>query len=146
MVHQVRAHGVVHAQLEGHLQLGAHAVGRADQDGVLPALQVKPVKRAKAADAAQHVAVEGLLRQILDAFLGAVAAGDVNAGVGVGHGFGFGFVWHGAGFLRMEFTPERQAGKVDSSRILSGVHVRYRNRACSSTLGRGQLSSRPQMR
>ena len=102
VVHQVRAHGVVQAQLEGDLQLGAHAVGRADQDGVFPALQVEPEERAKAADAAQHIAVKGLLRQVLDAVLGAVATADVHAGIGVGYGFGFGFVGHGADFLRME--------------------------------------------
>jgi hypothetical protein len=79
VVDQVGAHGVVHAELEGDLELGAHAVGGADQDGVLPALQVEPEERAEAADAAQDVAVEGLLRQVLDAFLGAVAGGDVDA-------------------------------------------------------------------
>jgi transposase-like protein len=86
VVDQVGADGVVHAELEGDLELGAHAVGGADQDGVLPALQVEPEERAEAADAAQHIAVKGLLRQVLDALLGAVAAGDVHAGVGVGHG------------------------------------------------------------
>ena len=91
VVHQVGAHGVVQAQLEGHLQLGSHAVGRADQDGLLPALHVQPEQRAEAADSAQHIAIKGLLRQVLDALLGAVAAAEVDAGVGVGHGFGLRF-------------------------------------------------------
>ena len=94
MVHQVRAHGVVHAQLESHFELGAHTVRRADQDGLLPALQVEPEQGAEAADPAQHIAVEGLLGQVLDAFLGAVAAGDVNACVGVRYRLGFSFVRH----------------------------------------------------
>ena len=74
VVDQVSAHGLVQAEFEGDLELGADAVGRADQDGVLPALQVEPEERAEAADAAQHIAVKGLLRQVLDALLGAVAA------------------------------------------------------------------------
>ena len=98
MVHQVGAHRVVQPQLEGHLQLGAHAVGRAHQDGVLPALHVQPEERAEAADPAQNIAVEGLLRQVLDAFLGAVATADVHAGVGVGHGLGLDSSAHGAAF------------------------------------------------
>ena len=108
------------AQLEGDLELGAHAVGRADEDGVLPALQVEPEERAKAADSAQHVAVKGLLRQVLDAVLGAVATADVNASIGVGYGFGFGFVRHGAAFCGVKLRAALLAGKVDSSRISRG--------------------------
>ena len=103
MVHQVRAHRLVQSQLERHLQLGSHSIRRAHQNRILPALHIQPEKRAKAADPSHHIAVESLLRQILDAFLGAIAAADVHTGVGVSHGLGgcgLGLVWHGKGFLR----------------------------------------------
>ncbi len=86
------------AQFEGNLELGANAVGRADQDGRLPALQVEAEEGAEAADAAQNIAVKGLLGEELDAFLGAVAGGNVDAGVSVGHGMGVGFVKHDESF------------------------------------------------
>jgi len=77
----------VQPQGKGDLELGAHAVGRADQNGVFPALQIQPEKRAKAADPAQYVAVKGLLRQVLDSFLGLAGAAEVHAGIGVSYGF-----------------------------------------------------------
>jgi hypothetical protein len=49
VVHQVRAYCAVHPQLEGHLQLGSHPIGRTHQDGVFPALHVQPEERANAA-------------------------------------------------------------------------------------------------
>ena len=64
---------LVQAQLERHLELGAHAVGRAHQDRALPALQIQPEQRPEAADPSQHIAIKGLLRQVLDAVLGAIA-------------------------------------------------------------------------
>ncbi len=137
VVHQIRAHRLVQAELEGHLELGAHAVGRADQDGVLPALHVEPEERAEAADAAQNIAVKGLLRQVLDAFLGAVATADIDACVGVGHGFGFGFVGHDAVFLRMGWLSGAAGRKVDFSRISIEVAVH-----CGSARVSGQ-ESRP---
>jgi hypothetical protein len=74
-------------------------------------LQVETEERSKASYSAQNVAIKGLLRQVLDTFLGAVAAADVNTGIGVGHGFGFGFVRHGAAFCGWSFRrrgwPER---------------------------------------
>ncbi len=115
MVHQVGAHGVVQAQLEGHLELGAHAVCRTDQDGILPALRVEAEKRAKTANAAQHVAVKGFLRQVLDAFLGSVAAADVYSGVGIGNGVSLDFVRHNQGFLRQE-----DRARLAESSILAG--------------------------
>ena len=44
---------------------------------------------AEAADLAEHAAVESLVRQILDALLGAIGALDVDAGIGVGNGARF---------------------------------------------------------
>ena len=67
--------------------------------GILPSLQVEPEERAKPANPSQHVAIKGLLRQELDALLGAVASAEVDACVGISHGFGCGFVGHGEGFL-----------------------------------------------
>ena len=107
VVHQVGAHGVVQAQREGDLQLGAHAVGGADQDRLLPALRVHPVQRAKAADAAQHVAVKGLLRQELDAILGALATAEINSRIGIGHGLLFGVFGHGQSFLVVGLEGQR---------------------------------------
>ena len=65
----------------------------------------------------KHIAVKGLLRQVLDALLGAVAAGDVDAGVGVGDGFGFGFFGHCAAFCGQIMKRALRTGKVDSSRL-----------------------------
>ena len=85
--------------------------------GFFQRCDIQPVERAEAADAAQHIAVKGLLRQVLDAFLGAVATADVHAGVGVGHGFGFGFVRHGAAFCGWICETALLAGKINFSRI-----------------------------
>ena len=52
VIYQVNTHSLVEAQLKGHLELGPDAIGRADQDGVLPALHVEAVEGAEAADAA----------------------------------------------------------------------------------------------
>jgi hypothetical protein len=92
----------MHAQFKGDFELGSHTVGRTHQDGALEALQVETEQGAKPSDAPQHIAVESLLRKVLDALLGAVATAYVNACVGVGHGFGLGFVRHDADFLRGE--------------------------------------------
>jgi hypothetical protein len=74
-------------------------------------LQVEPEERPKSPDTANDVTVKGLLRQILDTILGAVASTDVNTRVGIGYGFGLRFVRHVAGFLGVEFgaccSPER---------------------------------------
>ena len=127
VIDQVNAHALVQSQLEGNFELGTYAVGRADEDGGFPALQIEPEERSKAADAAQDVAVKGLLSQVFDAVLGAISTADVDPGIGVGYGFGFGFgfvrhfgfgfVRHCTGFLRMKSRTALLAGKVDSSRI-----------------------------
>ena len=83
VVDEVLAYGVVDAQLEGDLELGADAVGRRDQDGVGKFFEIEREQAAEAADLREHMAVEGLARQHLDALLAAVGAGDVDPGVGV---------------------------------------------------------------
>ena len=84
VVHQVGAHGVVQAHLEGDLELGAHAVHAARPAPGRDTFLVQREQAAEAADIAEDVVVEGLVREILDALLGAVGALDVHAGVGVG--------------------------------------------------------------
>jgi hypothetical protein len=103
VVHQILAYRLMKAQFEGHLELGPDAVCRAHQDGALPALQIEPEQGAEAADAAQNVAVEGFLRQELDALFGPVATGNVDAGVGVCHGMKLGFFKHDEGLSTSKF-------------------------------------------
>ena len=52
MIDEVCADGLVEAEGEGDFELGANAVGRADQDGVFPALQVEAKEGAESSDAA----------------------------------------------------------------------------------------------
>ena len=86
VVDEVLADGVVDAELEGDLELGADAVGAGDEDGVGELLEVEREEAAEAADLAEDLAVEGLAGEHLDALLAAIGAGDVDAGVGVGDG------------------------------------------------------------
>ena len=53
--------------------------------------------------AAQDVAIEGFLGQELDAILGAIAAGNVDAGVGVGHGVRLRLFGHDESFPAIKF-------------------------------------------
>ena len=73
--------GVVNSELEGDLQLGSHAIGGGDQHRVGILLEIEREEAAEAADLAQHLLVEGLARQHLDAVLGLVGGGDIDAGV-----------------------------------------------------------------
>ena len=52
VIHQILAHRVVTAGQEGDFDLGAHAIGRADQHRLLPSGQ--RVARAERADIGQH--------------------------------------------------------------------------------------------
>ena len=52
VIDQVGADGGVEAHLEGDLELGSDAVGRADQDGAFELLQIEPEEGAEPADAA----------------------------------------------------------------------------------------------
>ena len=84
VVYQVRADGVVNAQFERDLQLGSHAVGAGDQHWLRKFLQIQGKQPAEAANLREHMLVEGLARQHLDALLGAVARGDVHPSIVVG--------------------------------------------------------------
>ena len=84
MVDEVGADGVVDSQFEGDFELGADTVCTGDEDRLLVLEGVELEEAAKATDFAQHVAVEGALGEVLDALLGAVAAGNVDSGIGVG--------------------------------------------------------------
>jgi hypothetical protein len=95
VVHAVRdevvAHGVVHAGRDRDLDLGADAVGGGDEDGLPVAREVGAEHPAEGADLRQHARVEGPAREALDARLGVVRRGDVDARLAVVHGGGRGF-------------------------------------------------------
>ena len=97
VIDQVGAHGVVHAEGKGDFELGADAVGARNQDWVGIFRGVEAEEPAKAADVAQDRLGEGLLCEVLDALLGAIALGDVDSSGGIGDGgLGcfFGGFWH----------------------------------------------------
>ena len=79
VVDQVLADGVMDAKLEGDLQFGADSVGARDQDGLGKLIEVEREEAAEAADLRQHLLVEGLARQHLDALFALLAAGDIDA-------------------------------------------------------------------
>ena len=84
VVHQVGAHGGMQAHLEGNLELRPHPIHARDQHRIHVLGFVHREQAAKAANFAEHAAGKGLVRQILDALLGAVGAVDIHTGVGVG--------------------------------------------------------------
>ena len=86
--HEVVAHGVVDAGGDGHLDLGAHAVGGGHEHGLLVAREVGAEQAAEGADLREHPGVEGAAGQGLDARLGRVGRGDVDARLAVVHGRG----------------------------------------------------------
>src|ERR1019366_531227 len=89
VVHQVGADGVVQVHFKGDLQLGTDPVHAGNQNRVRVLFLVDGEEPAKAANLAQHSAIEGLVGEILDALLGAIGALDVYASVGVSNGSGF---------------------------------------------------------
>jgi hypothetical protein len=86
VVDQVRADGVVDAQLESQLELGADAVGARNQHRIGKALEIEHKQAAEAAYAAQHSFGRRGFCERLDALLGAFAGGDIDACSGVGVG------------------------------------------------------------
>ena len=81
VVDQALADRVMHVHREGDVELGAHAVGGADQHRVFELLAVEGVAGAKGADASQNVLAERALREFLDLRGGAVCFVDIDAGV-----------------------------------------------------------------
>ncbi len=84
VVHQVGADGRVQVHLKRNFQLGAHSVDARHQHRVGVFRLVDREQPAKSANLAQHAPGKSLVRQVLDALLGAVGAADVHPGVGVG--------------------------------------------------------------
>ncbi len=89
-------------------------------------MEIKAVESAEAADAAKDIAVEGLLRQVLDALLGTVPRGDVDASVGVGEGFGFwrgrfNWIGHDEGLLRVEWPGPSEPETTILAGFLGGL-------------------------
>src|SRR5262249_35858327 len=74
---------MVNPELEGDLQLGPYAVGRRNQHRIGKLRQIESKQASEAADLGEHLPVESLARQHLDALLAAVGRGDVHAGVSV---------------------------------------------------------------
>jgi hypothetical protein len=83
--HQVDADGVVAAEHEGELELGAHAIGAGNQDG-LPVLLRDRAQRAETPEPGQHLGAHRALGERLDGFDQRVAGVDVHAGVTVREG------------------------------------------------------------
>ena len=83
--HQVNAHGVMHLPLKSQAQLGAYAVGAADQHRFFVALGYFK-QGAKAADSRQHAFAHGFFGQRLDTLDQGIACVNVYAGVFVGKG------------------------------------------------------------
>ena len=71
-----------------HLDLGADAVGRGHEHGLAVAGEVRAEHPAERPDLGEDLGVEGRVRQALDAGLGRVRGGDVDAGLAVVHGKG----------------------------------------------------------
>ena len=76
--HAVDAHGVMLVHQKGQLELGAHAVGAADQHRALDARHVQLKQATEAADALQHAGNHGAGHVLLHQLNGAVAGGDVH--------------------------------------------------------------------
>src|SRR6185437_7518035 len=107
VVHEIGADGVMETELESDLELGADAIGRTNENGVFPALEVEAEESAEAANAAQDIAIKRLLGEKLDALLGAIGGMKIDASSGVSDGLGSFLVGHGAGFLRMDSAAMR---------------------------------------
>src|SRR5215472_12620569 len=84
MVHQVGADGMMQAHFEGELELGANAIHARNQHRIAIFLLVDRKQPPEAANLAKHPAIEGFVRQVLDALFGAIGAVNVNTGIGVG--------------------------------------------------------------
>jgi hypothetical protein len=89
MVNQILADGMKAFCCGRHHDLGAHAVGRADQNRLFVFFGVEPEKPAKTAQVAQHVFVEGRADIAFHAPDGFLPCVNVDAGVLIGDAFNF---------------------------------------------------------
>ena len=78
--HAVDTHGVVLVHHKGQLDLGADAVGAADQNGILHAGQRRNEHTAESADVIDRAFVLGALDMCLHQFNGTVTGGNIHAG------------------------------------------------------------------
>ena len=85
--HQVNADGVMHLPFKRQLELGAHAVGAADQYRFFKLFRHFK-HRAKAANACEHAFTHGSFSQRLDAFNQRISRINVDTGVFVADGGG----------------------------------------------------------
>ena len=81
MIYKVLSDGVMDVEIEGYFELGADAVGGGDEDGVGEPFEIKGEQAAEATYLAQNMLVKGFTGKHLDALLGAVSGGDIDAGV-----------------------------------------------------------------
>ena len=83
---QVLAHRLVTVHDLGEDELGAHAVGTADQDRVFHILKRGGREQAaKATDAADNLGTVGILNHLLNSVDGAAALGGIDAGILIRH-------------------------------------------------------------
>ena len=75
VVDEIGADGVVDAELEGELELGADAIGARDENRLL-GFAVEAEETAEAADFAEHIAGEGALRKVFDGLPSGAVAGQ----------------------------------------------------------------------
>ena len=79
MIDKILADGVVAVHGEGDFELGAHAVGAGDQDGLAEFFGVEGEQSAEAADFAQHLAAVGGGEQLGQGGFDPVAQVNIDA-------------------------------------------------------------------
>ncbi len=140
VVYQVLAHGVVDAEFEGNLQLGPDAVGTGDQHGVRKFFQVQRKQAAEAANLGEHLPIESLACQHLDALLAAVSRGDVDACVGVTHALSA--CGRGRSGLRGLGRSWGSRDLLQAGGLLLGRGVTERRLGCGRRLWGGRIGRR----
>ena len=85
VIDQILTYGLVPSGGEGDLEFRSHAVGRTDQNGLLPAGQ--PEAGAERADVGDHAGGEGGAGQTLDMIHGAIGLVNIDTGVFVTNRF-----------------------------------------------------------
>ena len=87
--HQVDAHAVHQAGVDGDAQLGADPVGGRDQDRILIARALQIEQRAESAQTGHRAGAVGALGSGFDPFDQVVACIDIHACIGIGDPVGF---------------------------------------------------------